>query len=782
MKRMMSLLLAMMMVVLSCGTVLADSSGSIDTFDAAYMEEYGLCDSNGTRLYFQSMDWDGTTCYGYLTDMSVYACPVEGEPQKICTLPDAPENFESYEGNLTEEQIAQLYETVTYITAYQGTLYGYNVYSGGWGVIDENGIHWKDNQLNFSCLFHVERFYPDLVLRSFMMDGMLATLVNVQDDDGYYYYAIETFDLASGESRQYPIEGLCGACRGAQGELICLLTDEDYMNYSLCRINVFTGETSDIDIPVNIETTMEDSLGGLAYHEETNAIYLSANSRVYRSLNGGDFEPFALVPTQYVVSYTRGWALSDGRYAMLSNGMHVRAESHETAQELVYAGYTQALYRYAEAHPDIVVTGNDWLSGDELIEALMKQDDTVDIYVTYADYTFENIKRQGYAASLSASEVIRNDVSQLYEEIQDVICDENGDIVAYPGDIDYWVTKVNLNYWHKFWPDRPEPTTFDEVLDAWIDWEENLADEYPGVSFYVYSFEYDYLVQAFVQTYARQHDDGEFLNLDTPELRSVLEKLKQVRDIRLKNGRSCDGRPDSGVDDEGGNGGSIFYITVYDAMRDINTEYQPTSDDYLYGELKSDLTVMPLTIEKDAQKHTEGRMTVYIINPYARHKADAIQFLEELVQDVSLSTDMGDKTYYVIHPNENEPLEDPHYEDNRAFREMRRDEYKKALEEAQAKGEDTEELESNYQYYVDWLADENKRYSISEATIRNYRDMIAQYPLSFSSKSPYVSVSGSDTLDVLESACERYAEDSITLDAFLQEVTSKVKMIYMENQ
>ncbi len=140
MKRMMSLLLAMMMVVLSCGTVLADSSGSIDMLDDAYIEEYGLCGSDG-RLYFQFMDWDGTTCYGYLTDMSVYACPVEGAPQKICTLPDAPENFESYEGNLTEEQIAQLYEIVTYIAAYQGTLYGYNVYSGGWGVIDEGGIH-----------------------------------------------------------------------------------------------------------------------------------------------------------------------------------------------------------------------------------------------------------------------------------------------------------------------------------------------------------------------------------------------------------------------------------------------------------------------------------------------------------------------------------------------------------------------------------------------------------------------------------------------------------------
>lgn len=787
MKRMMTLLLAMMMAVLSCGFALAEESGSIDMFDAAYMEEYGLCDSSGIRLYFNDVDWDGTTCYAYLTDRAVYTCQPGEEPQKLCTLPDLPENFHEYEGELSNEQIAQLYETVTYITAYQGTLYGYNVYSGGWGVIDEGGIHWKDNQLNFSCLFHVERFYPDLVLRSFMMDGMLATLVYVQDDDGYFYCAVETFDLASGESRQYPIEGLCGACRGAQGELICLLTDEDYMNYSLCRINVFTGETSDIDIPVNIETTAMDSLGGLAYSEADNALFVCANGRVYRSLNGGDFEAYALVQTTAMTSNARGWVLSDSRYVTLCDGLHIRTESQETANELVFAGYGTAMWAYEEKHPEIIQIRRESINGDKLIEALMRQDDTVDIYVVEADYTFENIKKQGYAASLSSSALIKNDVSQMYEEIQSVICDENGNVVAYPAGMSFWINKINLGYWHMLWPDRPEPTTFDELLDAWIDWEENLADEYPGVTFNVSGFDYEYFVKAMIQAYARQHEDGEFLDLDTPELRSVLEKLKKIRDIRVSNGRGYHGESDPGLSEAGESGyGFIYWLTTADAMRDSTYTYDnPTSDDYLYGVLKAELTVMPLTFEKDAQQHTEGGMSVYFINPYARHKADAMQFLEELVQDMTLGTFMGDRTYYAIHPNENDPLEDPEYEENRVFRAGLRDQYKKAMEEAQAKGEDAEELEAQYKFYDDWLSNDEGRWLVHEKEIRAYRDMLNQSPLSFSSKSPYIGTNYngvSDTVAVLESACERYAEDSITLDAFLQEVTSKVKMIYMENQ
>lgn len=785
MKRMIALLLAMMLAVLSCSTALADGSGNIDMFDAAYMQEYSLCDSNGARLYFNDVDWDGATCYAYLTDRTVYRCEIGKEPQKICTLPDLPENFDAYEGELTNEQIAQLYDTVTYITAYQGTLYGYNVYSGGWGVIDEGGIHWEDNQLDFSCLFHLERFYPDLVLRSFMMDGMLATLVNVQDDDNNFYCAIETFDLTTGQSRQYPIEELCGACRGAQGELICLLMDESEMNYSLCRINVLTGETSDIDIPVNIETTVEDSLGGLAYHEPTNAIYLCANSRVYRSLNGGAFEAFALVPTQYVSGNTRGWTLPDGRYAMLSNGMHIRAESQATANELVCTGYEASMWAYENKHPEIIMTALDSINGESLVEALMKQDDSADIYVISADYTFHNIKKKGYAASLSSSQLIQNDVSQMYPEIQDVICDENGNIVAYPCSISYWQSKVNLNYWHKFWPDRPEPTTFDELLDAWIDWEENLAQDYPGVSFNVYGYNYAYFVEAFIQTYARQHSDDELLNLDTPELRSVLEKLAKIRDIRLENGRDCTGKPDSGSSEEEGNsGGFIFWLTTENAM----TEYldlQPISEDYLYGELKADLTALPLTFEKGAAKTTEAELRLYVLNPYAKHKADAMQFLEELVQDMSLTTFMGDRTYYTIHPNRNDPLEDADYEENRAFRITLRDQYAAAIEAAEAKGEDTEMLEVQYKFYDDWLSSDEGRWLISEKSIREYRDMIEQYPLSFSEKSPYIgsNYNGvSDAVAVLESACERYAAGNLTLDSFLQEVTSKIKMIYAENQ
>lgn len=173
MKHITKVLFIAIITILTCSIAQAEENGLIDMFDDAYMQEYGLCDSNG-RLYFQSVDWDGSTCYAYLTDMAVYTCEPGNAPQKLCVLPNEPDNFYLIDGTLKDDEIAQLYETVTYIAADRGVVYGYNVYSGGWGIIDDDSIHWNENRLDFSCLFHEDVFYPDRIVRGFMTDQALV--------------------------------------------------------------------------------------------------------------------------------------------------------------------------------------------------------------------------------------------------------------------------------------------------------------------------------------------------------------------------------------------------------------------------------------------------------------------------------------------------------------------------------------------------------------------------------------------------------------------------------
>lgn len=181
MKRMLVIMLTIIFASSLRGNVLAEAKDNIDVFDSAYMVEQGLCDSNG-RLYFQAEDWDGETCYAYLTDMGVYIYEPNEKIRKLCTLPSEPENFYLIDGKLTDKEIAQLYETVTYIVAYNGNVYGYNVYSGGWGLIDKEGIHWDEVSLDFSCIFHEDSFFPYRIVRSFLDEEMLLVFANVNDE------------------------------------------------------------------------------------------------------------------------------------------------------------------------------------------------------------------------------------------------------------------------------------------------------------------------------------------------------------------------------------------------------------------------------------------------------------------------------------------------------------------------------------------------------------------------------------------------------------------------
>lgn len=776
MKRILTVLFAAMIAVLTCGAALADEIGSIDMFDDAYMQEYGLCDSNG-RLYFQSVDWDNSTCYAYLTDMAVYVCEPGGAPQKLCTLPSEPENFYLIDGTLKDDEIAQLYETVTYIAAYHGAVYGYNVYSGGWGVIDESGIHWNESRLDFSCLFHEDSFYPDRIVRSFMTDRALIVLAYMQDAYGDFAYALCSFDLQTGKCRKYTVNGLCGACRGSEGELLCLLSQDE--TYSLGTLDMTTGKTAAVDVAVDIQAP-DGELGGLAYDADAGAIYLSANGKVYRSLHGQRFEPVSEVRTTYITSETRAWTLPDGRYVLMLDGMHIRAEEAINDRQLTFCGGLQpdAMNLYQQKYPDVILNVRDQADAQALATGITTQDDAVDIYILQADYTFTSMKNKQLAASLSASELIAADVGQMDSAIQRVLCDDAGNVVAYPEALMLWRYGINEGYWHMFWPDRPLPETFCEVLDAWMDWERDWAQDYPGLGFIGEDFDYAQWVEKIIRLYVMQHDTDGLPDLDAPALKSALEKLREVYEIRVSAGRTVHGEPDPQIANDSETGpGFIFYVTLHDAMfPDALVQYRGT-DDYLYGLPKGEFRWLPLTFDGNSAMDTDGRMNVYVVNPYSRHLEDALHFIECMTE-----IEAAPYLHYAIHPDVNEPLEDAHYEEMRARYTGMREMYQSAIDAAQADNRDTEKLENELRYYDAWLAEDGYRWRISSEAIRQYREMISEKPLNVHAESPYIGAGDASTLVFIRSACDRYADGNLSLDAMLREISSRAQMICAENQ
>lgn len=775
------LLLLTLLFLLSTSSM-AETSNGIDVFNDRYMKEQNLVDEFGLRLFFQDVAWDGDTCYAYLSDMGIYTYTPGGEPEKLCTLPPAPENFYARVDGLTDEDLELLHNTVTYISVWDGTLYGYNVYSGRWGAIDGEGVHWRDSRLNFSCLFHEDSFFPDRIANSFMTDDALYVLADTQDEYGDLVYALFSFDLSDGTSKRYDHEGLLGGiCRGEKGELLLLAYFPDYEEFGTLLFQMDSGEFCTVgpyfDFPIE-----EDFVGGFAYNEKTDTMYVAANDLIYASKNAEEYTPFAPLDTSGMMPDIRAWALSDGRYAILFDGIHIRERDDQEFAQLnlsTYLFYPSTRQLFKDMYPNVKLNEQDTMDQQTIIDYLLTGDETIDVYSMPLNYAFNLIKEKGLAVSMSGSEVIEADAARMDEQVQSALRDAQGNIVAYPaGDrVELANYGIHEGYWRMAFGDRPLPTTFEEVLDAWIEWEENdLIEEYPMLGFEISEgFSYENWVRRFITIYIRQHDaDGE-PNLGAPELRTVLEKLARLAEVRQQHGRGISGESDGdrALSSETGDTAFIFNPSSQVAME--GDDHWVTMGN-VYDQYPGDVTWLPLTFEKDAKQYTDASMYVYFINPHSWHKEEALQFIECMTNPRAIP-----RVYYAVHPDMNEPLENEDYEEVKAWYERQCEEYRAGIKTAKEQDKDTSELERQLSNYENWLASDEGRWEISQKTIDAYRQMVAEKPLNLHMTSPYLYAMTIGESSFVNTLCGQYAQGGMPLDLFLQKLSSRLNMITLED-
>lgn len=768
---------AIILLILACVFCTASAENK-DIFTNEFMQENGLYDQTG-RFYFQSVDWDSDICYAYLTDMSVYTCTSEGVVSKMCKLPSPPDNFYLIDGELSNDEIAALYETVTYTVPFRGKLFGYNVYSGRWGAIDAQGIHWESIALDFSPLFYEDEFYPARVVRSFMNDRELVLFVNAQDEFDGNYYTIFVFDLQNGVERQIKVDGLCAMCQIDSENFLCLLNADT--QYSIAKLNITDGTTETLTIPVDFPID-NDEIGGLAYNPNSQEVYLAGGGKVYKGKADRTFEAIAEVQTYLLSTETAAWVLTDGRYVILLDGMHIRHEGIIDDNQLKISGAVdmQALKLYQNEAPNVIVNFCDEVSAEELARQIITQDDNVDIYVIEANYTFASLKEKKMAALLGVSKKISTDVSEMYPEIQSVLKDKDGNILAYPADMMIWRYGINEGYWKLFFEGIPLPSTFEEVMDAWIVWERDYAEEYPGVGFIGSDFNYAELIEDFIRYYVMQHDKDELPDLNSESLKSVLEKLDTICTIRIAKGRPIHGEPDEQLKTDSETGpGFIFYPTLDWPLIENSSVRIITEDSYLYGVLKDDFTWLPLTFEKDTAANTDVRMYVYVVNPYSKHMETAIRFVEIMAEQQA-----SPRIYYALHSQCNDPLPNEDYDAKRVHYEEQVALYQEAIDSANENGRDTSQLEYELQYYMDWLNDDASQWLISEGAIRVFRASLEKEPYDAHVDSLYVSTTATEAGSFIKSACEKYAasEGRSSVDSLIKEIMSKIKMIYMESR
>lgn len=764
----------------------------IGLYGQDFMVEYAKADPNET-IWAYDMEVSNARAFVYMNNYKLYtADEVVANIHVLCELTPYPEDWLQHEmdGTLTDEEIEQLYNTVTDIVTRDGKVYGFNSFSGKFGPIDAQGVHWNEVRLDVSPMrARNSEIRCREMIRSFLSeDDQYDYLIY---DEHYEYGELYRFDLATGSYHKYEVERLITFYPYKDGSYMVLRLDENGA-YVISALNMETGELTDLDYDLSQfdHDDMQRQACGLAYdsYGGKEPVVVFSGGMVYRIYPGEKPLVCDVCHEVDMLENQRTTLAGSTNYYVYGMSMALltlHEYGHETDPDDIkrvtvagaYPHYYDAQGVLKEACGDLNIQEVPAVTGAELADQLNTKNDSVDIYVLPADSTYYSILKKGLSADLSSSLTIAEDVESMYEPLREALTNAQGQAVAYPADLRVRRFGINEGYWNQVFPDRPLPTTFSEVMDAWIEWEESWAEEYRGVGFFMGEFDYAYTIRLLIDIYVEQHADEALPDLTAPELREVLEKLQRVYEIRTEAGRSTSyDVPDELLADTGETGpGIVFWCDVRDAAYVDSTATFTYDSDYIHGVLKAHWTPLNITFEADAAPYTGARMSVYVVNPYTKHLGDAIRVVEALTERAA-----NPYLYYAAYPEHNEPYEKPGFED-----ELRRSEeqvklYEASIEKAKAAGKDTDKLEGQLNYYKTLIENqESERWVVSQATIDAYRKTVEECPLRLNAQSPYSDQDGGLST-VISQMSYRLAAGQVTLDEMLSTIQDRAKMMYLE--
>ncbi|NLB41216.1 MAG: hypothetical protein GX815_02980 [Clostridiales bacterium] len=752
-------------------TVQASPVRNEDFFSKEYIDDSGLADQGIQSTL--SVDWGGDTCYVYMDDRSIFTYK-EGEGlEKLCHLPQSPIPANQSVVVLDQTARDQLQKIVTNIVAGENMLYGFNVYNGKFGSIDREGIHWADVILDMSGLNPNDEMFPNRVVRSFLTAKNLYTLVFTE----YGEFQFFGFDRNSGKATEYQIEGAVNAYREDEGKFLFLCrTDEEY---KISRLEIETGIVKDIPLSMS-QFPISENVGGFAYDKEIDSFFVAMKGRVFRSNSNGEFESIAYIPTEVLLPETPAWTLSGSRYVMRSmTGMYVRSESYsEDRKELVIRTNIwtpNAETKFKQAYPEYNLNFiRGFVTAEEVSQLLITRDDSVDIFEVSADFFYSALVRKEFAADLSSSSVIQNEVASMDTRIVSAITNGRGNIIAYPSQLRLWSTDIHEGYWGLVFGEHPLPANMHELLDAWIAWEELYADIYEDLVF-ITGYDYAQYCQSIITFYIQQNDTPEGdINLNHPDLKEALSKLRQINEIREQSGRLLTHNNEAQQE----NVASILRFRAWNqAMNKFSTSGAMTSENTIYDMYQWNYSNLPIVFSTGDQPQTDASLFVYIVNPFSRNIDDAIKYIEKVSE-----MDSEPYIYYAVHPQCTEPYEWPDFQQLIESYVQQKEQLEEVIKGADnMDSPDIRDIQAIVDYMQHYIENqENERWMISEHTMQNQRKSLES--LNLHQNTIYLGAPGSTVDLMIAELCQRYADGNMTMDDLLNELARKVSLMELENE
>ncbi len=342
------------------------------------------------------------------------------------------------------------------------------------------------------------------------------------------------------------------------------------------------------------------------------------------------------------------------------------------------------------------------------------------------DPTLRVVKKKGFFVDLNQSEVLKSFAERMYPSISKHLYTEDGQLVGlfdgidpiFLGCEDYLLEENGLSI----------PTTYGEMLDQVkvLDEAGVFGESYMPFDFFEYS-RYSVAREVMKRFMLEQEVLGNKLNFDNDELRALLEKI--VTELPRESPYPYADMP-------------IYYGAGYGGLPEVLEQpclrVGPSS---------------PITLECYA--------TILIVNPYSKHQAEAMQYLEYIL--AKYYHNFNDFEYYLFADMTEPVINEQSLE--------RLEEVKARLAELATMEATTEVKDeiSNLEQERTWL--EENPYSISPEQIANWQEMVKYLAI------PEDTLFSNEQLDTL---VKRLTDGNLPVDDFLRECNKYIQMVYME--
>lgn len=730
MKKLVCLVLALLISLLSAFAVHAEETGTVNLTDAhAYETATSLCFIEDTLYVLGS--------YG------VYEYK-DGELKTLVDLTDAYVYRYNQQRPEDAAGAAAWDRIIGYLFTDGKVLYGLHPYTGQIFKIEDGQLN-ACVQIPKNLLYaEEEEFFREIKGITYAGEKLIL-LLGTDTYDDYEKTEIVLIDLNDQKHQVSAIKNVQSIAAGTAGKLLVYVGAEQA---AIWQYDIAT------DTLEKMVEQIEDGIfpSGLAGYKQSVA-YLEDSKVVLIDENGKDLVK-AYMPIQYAHTSTPSACSENGMYAYpYSNYVFLRdvgieGEAKQTVLTLMGNVSSKTIIDFTIQNPDIAVVTTESMNPNELIQAAVSGDSGVDLFVLSAPGDFYSMKEKGYISALNTSKKLIGEARKLYPAMQDVVF--SGDsLLGYPVSASPKSWMVNETKWNEM-NLGDYPKTYNELFEKIEMWLNEYAADYPEYTLAdVQQMGLNTLVLSMVEAYIHENEaSGMQLTFDTPSFR---EMMKCVSDNAYL------------LSEENEQWGMPLLTSMYLGFGTCYTD--------------SDLNrmILPPALDLNGKQSLYAEMSILAVNAASKNAEVATRFVEFCAENLS------NTVRYEMEPELNEPVESSAYYVRVAELQGKINDLAEQLEKADqdaryAIKEKIIQAEAKLEQL------EERKWEIDPKSIEIYRSAAENLKVSY--KSPLLLKGENGGYEALRSVVDKYCTQDFSdsdINALIAELDRVATMVYLES-